>query len=155
MPKPSAAHQRLELLAGTWLGDETCHPSPWNPELHRAKSRSVRRVALGGFHVIGEYEKLDQGEDAFTGHEIYSFEPDSGMYVSHWFDSLGPKGCALRGQWDNDVLTLLGHDPQFGHSRLTYGMAELAEGRYDFKMEMSQDGVEWKTCIEGQYSRQS
>ena len=154
MPKPTAAHSKLEQLAGTWIGTETCHPSPWNPELHSAKSKTVRRVALGGFHAIGDYEKLGEGEDAFTGHEIFSYEPDSDEYVCHWFDSMGPKGCALRGRWQGDTLTLLGHDPQFGHSRLIYGMGELAQGAYSFKMEMSPDGETWTPCIEGRYERQ-
>ena len=25
------AHKKLELLTGTWAGEETCHPSPWTP----------------------------------------------------------------------------------------------------------------------------
>ena len=41
-------HKKLELLTGSWSGEDTCHPSPWNPELHHATGRANCRVALGG-----------------------------------------------------------------------------------------------------------
>ena len=31
MPRPSNDHRRLERFVGTWVGVETCHPSPLDP----------------------------------------------------------------------------------------------------------------------------
>lgn len=30
MPKPTPHHEKLKVLAGTWTGDETMKPSPWD-----------------------------------------------------------------------------------------------------------------------------
>jgi hypothetical protein len=32
MPKPGPEHKRLEVFAGTWIGRELMHPSPWDPK---------------------------------------------------------------------------------------------------------------------------
>ena len=31
MPQPSPGHHKLEVLAGSWEGEETMHPSQWDP----------------------------------------------------------------------------------------------------------------------------
>jgi len=31
MPPPTAEHNRLKALAGSWTAEETLHPSPWDP----------------------------------------------------------------------------------------------------------------------------
>lgn len=151
--QPTTSHKKLELMAGTWSGEETCHPSPWNPALKKVHGRSVHRVAMGGFHVLGDYEQVENGEVGFTGHAVYSFDEATEDYVCHWFDSMWSGASVLRGKWEGDVLTMTNHDPKFGHCKLIYRMGELEQGRYSFRMEMSQDGEEWNVCMEGDYRR--
>ena len=150
-PTPTDAHRALAPLAGDWIGDETCYPSPWNPELQPATGHNRMRVALGGFAVISEYEQVKQGEVTFTGHGVYGYDPDEAVYTCYWFDSMNPKAALLKGQLIDGVLTMTSHDPQFGYYRLIYDLRELGEGRHGFRLEGSQDGEQWQVMQEATY----
>ena len=147
------AHHQLQRLTGAWEGEETCHPSPWNPEKNQALGRATCRLALGGFAVIGDYEQHKGGELSFTGHGVYTYDPATDEYVCHWFDSMGLAPSEFRGKLENGVMTLTCHDEQFGHCRLTYDLTAVEEKRYGFAMDMSQDGVQWQPAMEGSYRR--
>lgn len=154
MTKPTLSHKKLEAFAGSWAGEETCHPSPWNPETKTVLGRAEHRVALGGFHVLGDYEQVENGEIGFTGHAVYSYDEAADSYVCHWFDSMCANASVLRGKWEGGTLTFFNHTPEIGHCRLTYGMADAEKGRYTFRMELSPDGAAWNPCMEGEYTRQ-
>ena len=49
MPKPSPGHSKLAKLAGSWVGEETMHPSPWDPKGGTARGRSKSQLGLSGF----------------------------------------------------------------------------------------------------------
>ena len=57
MPRPSDGHRKLEKIANQWEGDETMHPSPWDPQGGKATGRIKSRVALNGFALIYDYEQ--------------------------------------------------------------------------------------------------
>jgi len=147
-------HKKLGLLAGSWTGEETCHPSPWNPELSHAVGRSCCRVALGGFAVIGDYQQEKPGEPLFSGHAVYTYDPEKDSYGCYWFDCMGLPPAMFRGTFEGDVLTLKMHDEQSGHCRMVYDLREIDTGRYAFRMDLSPDGEEWKPCLEGTYRRE-
>jgi hypothetical protein len=65
MPKPTAAHKQLELLAGDWVGEEIMHPSPWATGGGTATARVRNRVGLDGFAVIQDYVQERGGEPTF------------------------------------------------------------------------------------------
>jgi hypothetical protein len=56
----------------------------------------------------------------------------------------------FRGVFDGEVLTLAHGGPGM-HARFTYDLSE--EGRMKSRMEMSQDGGDWKTLFDGAYER--
>ena len=43
MPTVTDSHKRLHRLAGSWLGQETMHPSPWDPKGGAATARVENR----------------------------------------------------------------------------------------------------------------
>jgi len=49
MPRPLDEHKRLKSLAGTWEGEETLHPSPWDPKGGTAQGRVGSRHPIVGF----------------------------------------------------------------------------------------------------------
>lgn len=150
MPKPTAGHSRLELLAGQWQGDERMYPSPWDPQGGLAVGRTKNWLALNGFALISDYEQEREGVITFSGHGVYTFEPDTGVYTLHWFDCIGSPPEVFSGRFDGDVLTMAHGGPGM-HARLTY---DLTEARILVSnMEMSSDGVEWKTLFDGRYER--
>jgi len=150
MPKPSAGHLKLQTLAGTWEGEETMHPSQWDPQGGTAVGRTRGRVALDGFALLIDYEQERGGAVTFTGHGVMTFDPKSGLYTLHWFDCMGTAPEAFSGRFDGDRLTVAHGGPGM-HARLTYDLSK--PNRMTTKMEMSKDGAVWNTLFDGQYRK--
>jgi hypothetical protein len=149
MPRPTDAHRRLEQLAGTWIGTETMHPSPWDPKGGTATGRIEARMDLGGFFLIEDYVQERGGQVTYRGHGVFGHDAGSGAYTMHWFDCMGGSGEPARGTWDGDTLTLQSQTPM-GHGRYTY---RVAPGEIGFKLEQSRDGREWSTYFDATYRR--
>lgn len=150
MPQPSRGHSRFEQLAGQWQGSEQMYPSQWDPEGGVATGRTTSRLALNGFALISDYEQERDGVVTFTGHGVYTFEPEAGIYTLHWFDSFGSPPEVFTGGFDGDVLTL-GHSGPGMHVRMTWDLT--APGILVAKMEMSLDGAAWNKLFDGRYER--
>jgi len=151
MPKPTDAHRKLQKLVGNWKGDEQLYPSPWDPKGGPAVGRVQNRLALDGFVVIQDYEQERNGSVSFRGHGVFSWDARGQCYVMHWFDSMGTGHEAYRGQFQSDVLTLTSRFPQ-GQSRAVFDLSK--DGHYSFRMDVSPDGNQWHTFMEGNYSRE-
>ena len=150
MPTPTDGHLMLERLAGSWEGEETMHPSQWDPVGGVAVGRNRNKFALGGFALISDYEQARDGAVTFTGHGVYTYDPTEGRYSLHWFDCLGSPPEVFVGGFDGDVLTLAHGGPGM-HARLTYDLA--SPGRMLSQMEMSHEGLEWKALFDAVYER--
>lgn len=149
MPKPTEAHAKLEVFAGEWKGDEILYPSPWAPEKRSAVGRFSARMGLDGMFLITDYQEERDGEVVFRGHGVYGFDPKSGKYTMHWFDSMGMSPAETLGVWEGDTLTFE-NSHAHGKSRYVY---EVGDDQYTFKILSSQDGDEWSTLMEGSYRR--
>lgn len=152
MPKPTEAHRKLEALAGNWLGTETIPPCPWDPKGGTATGRCHNHIRVDGFLLVHDYEQERGGQVTFRGHGVFSYDTAQQCYVLHWWDSMGVAPNVFRGNFTGGTLQMTCVDGQ-GHSRVTW---ELPGGAaYRFKMEMSQDGNQWMTLMEGAYTRQN
>ncbi len=152
MPKVTDHHRRLERLAGRWRGNETMHPSPWDPNGGTAIGRNESRMALGGFALITDYVQERDGKVTFEGHGVMTYDAENERYALHWFDSIGSPEELFTGGFDGDVLTLSHGGPGM-HARLTYDLTR--EDVLGSRMEMSQDGNEWATLFECDYVKVS
>ncbi len=150
MPRPSAGHLLFERLAGFWEGEETMHPSQWDPKGGVAVGRNEHRLALSGFALICEYEQERDGAVTFTGHGVYTYDPKRALYSLHWFDCMGSPPELFVGGVENEVLTLAHGGPGM-HARMTYDFS--IPGTLEGTMEMSPDGKEWKVLFEAVYKR--
>jgi len=150
MPKPGPEHKKLELLAGTWSGEEKMHPSAWDPKGGVASVSMASRVACDGFYVVGDYEQRRESTVTFRGHSVYGIDPKSQEVVLNWFDSMGMGGDVFRGKFQGQVLTLECKNAM-GHHRLTYDFSE--KGTLRSKMESNQDGKKWSPMFDGVYHK--
>jgi hypothetical protein len=150
MPQLTPGHEKFERMAGRWIGEETMHPSPWDPAGGTATGETSSRVALGGFALIIDYTQTRDGAVTFTGHGVWTFDAKRDLYVLHWFDSIGGPPEIFEGRPEGEVLTVSHGGPGM-HARLTYNM-ENPDVQLN-SMEMSQDGVDWKTLFDGRYTR--
>lgn len=150
MPKPSAGHDRLSQLVGNWEGEETMHPSPWDPGGGLAIGRNRYASALGGFAVLCDYEQERDGAITFSGHGVYTYDPKADRYALHWFDSMGSPPEVFTGRFEGDVLTLAHGGPGM-HVRMTTDLS--TEGVMKARMEMSKDGADWNVLFDAVYRR--
>ena len=96
-PQPTPEHRKLARLAGTWKGTENMQPSQWCPEGMKADGVTRSRVALGGFCVVSDYEQSMAGKVTYSGHGVYTIDPESKEVVLHWFDSMAGMREEFRG----------------------------------------------------------
>lgn len=150
MPEPSDGHRRLQQLVGDWEGEETMHPSQWDPKGGSALGRNRNRLDLGGFAVVSDYSQERDGQVTFTGHGVYTYSPESDQYTLHWFDCLGTPPEVFVGDLEDNVLTLAHGGPGM-HARMTSDFS--TDGLMGAKMEMSPDGAEWQVLFEATYRR--
>ena len=150
VPKPTPEHRRLEALAGEWTGEETLHPSPWEPESRTATGRFSNRVGVDGMFLINDYEEESDGQIVFRGHGVYGWDPARARYTMLWFDSMGASPRENLGVWEGDTLTFTGHGEQ-GSARYIYTVHD--PDRFAFRIEASRDGVSWTPIMEGDYTR--
>src|SRR5947208_1920101 len=151
MPKPTEKHAKLQSLAGTWVGEETMYPSPWDPKGGPALGRTESRLDLDGFYLLSDYTQERGGRTSYKGHGVFGYDPGSGSYTMHWFDSMGfPCTVPAKGTWEGNRLLFQSASPM-GQGRFTYEFER--EGKYRFKLENSRDGKEWTTFMEGNYTR--
>ena len=148
MPKPTAAHRKLEQLLGSWSGEEKMSPSPWDPKGGTAIGRVENRSAVDGFVVVQDYVQELDGTASFRGHGVFSVEGEE--ILLHWWDSMGLPPNVFRGQFEGNTLTLSFAGAQ-GHHRTVFSLTE--PNQYEFRMDVSQDGQEWYTFMEGTYAR--
>jgi len=152
MPKPTAAHQRLNVLAGKWKGQEKMHPSPWDPQGGMAEATIDNQLVLDGFAIAQSYAQRRGGAISFTGHCVMNYDGEAKEYQMHWWDSMGTPVNVFRGQFQGQSLVLTGQNPM-GHSRSTFDLSQAGAGRYSFKMEFSPDGKQWGPFMDGNYVR--
>lgn len=150
MPQLTDAHRQLHRLVGNWEGSETLSPSPWDPAGGPAIGRSWNRVILDGFAVVHDYEQTRNGEVSFRGHGVFTWNPREQQYYLHWFDSMGTTVNTYRGRMEGDVLAVEAVDPEM-KSRAFFDLAR-PDG-YTFRMDVSPDGAQWTTFMEGRYAR--
>jgi hypothetical protein len=150
MPKPTDAHRKLQMLAGTWRGEEKMFPSPWDPKGGNAVGRIDNRLALDGFAVVQDYEQQRGDVANYRGHGIFTWDATLQSYLLYWLDSLGVGQNIFRGSFDEKTLRLTSQSPQ-GYTRASWEFT--SDKTYFYRMEVSGDGSQWQTMMEGTYSR--
>jgi hypothetical protein len=149
MSKPTKFHTKLEALAGDWSGDETIHPTPWDPQGGPAKGAMKCRVDCDGFVLIQDYTQKRGGKVTYHGHGVLGYDAKEQRYLWHWSDSMsGVPGSVTRGEWKGNKLSFQ-HAHEMGHSRYTYTFNK--DGSLGFTIENSQDGAQWAPFITAKY----
>ena len=150
MPTPTDGHRKFAKLAGNWKGEEKMYPSNWDPKGGTAVAKLNSRIDLSGFAMLSDYIQEREGKVTFTGHSVTTFDPKEDLYSMHWFDCMGSHPEVFRGKFTGDRL-VVSHGGPGMHARMTYDLSDPA--KMTAKMEMSQDGKEWKTLFDGSYTK--
>jgi hypothetical protein len=151
MPQVTEHHRKLAQLAGEWEGTEKIHVSPMSPQERSTTGHTSSRMDFGGFFLVSDYVQKCNGQVCFRGHGVYGWDPRKEKYTMHWFDVMGgDPGAPGLGAWDGNKLAFV-HEHPMGFGRYSYIMEN--EKTYKFVIELSQDGMNWMTFMDGTYRR--
>lgn len=147
MPKVSEEMARLtELFRGTWRGEETLYPSPWDPAGGTGYGTWIVRPSVDGFCLLVDYDEERDGKIAYRGHGVHGWDSGEGCFFAYWFDSSGVMPRAgNRARLDGDRYTY-----QDGHNRFTY---TWRDGVFEFLLETARDGAPFAPVHEARYRR--
>lgn len=149
MPKPGPNHKQLAKLAGNWTGEEKMSPSPWDPKGGTATGKVKNTIALDGFLIVQDYEQIRDGKTSFRGIGLFTWNENKKCNEIVWADSMGGTAQIFAGKWEGDVLRCTNEGPM-GITRCAF---DVSGGGYKFLMDVSKDGKQWQTMMEGKYRR--
>lgn len=110
----------------------------------------VGRFALEDACVFADEVMEVDGSVTNRFHKVFGFDPRKQVYTLHLFDSEGANPpTRAEGGWDGETLTLNQETP-FGLLRYVYS---FSGDEYRHRTEVSDDGEQWSTFIEGRYRR--
>jgi len=151
MPKPAPEVQRLGYFVGKWQGEGELKPGPFGPGGKFTTSDNNEWFPGGFFLVMHSEQKSPMGNG--QGMMVVGYNADDKVYTFHAIDSMGEAETAT-GTVQGDTWTWLGESKMGGRpfkSRFT--IKELSPTSYSMKFDMSTDGTNWMTMMEGKATK--
>jgi hypothetical protein len=150
---PLPPEKRLAYFAGTWDYRFEMRPSPFGPGgLVTGTDRD--EILTGGFQLLRRYET--QGPfGRLEGVEILGWDAELGSYFQRGFDSEG-RTHVYRGSVTGDTWTWT-FEARAGdrdyRARIT--ICQVSPGEQRYRSEISEDGEDWTTVLEGVLTRRA
>ena len=113
MPKPGPEMKDLRVLIGTWTSDEKYEVSPMMPAGGTGSGLNTCRLGPGGFSILLE-QRSKSAMGPFSGHGVYSWDPDQKAYKVAWVDSMTPGLQLETGHKEGENLVFTGESMMGG-----------------------------------------
>ena len=151
MPKPAPELAKLDYLAGTWTSDADLMASPFGPGGKMTSTDEVRWMEGKFFLVM--HSKFTGAMGDGTSLAIFGYDPEKKVYTYNEFNSMGQANHS-EGTVDADTWTWNSDENMGGQAfKGRFTMKALTPTSYTYKFEMSQDGTNWKTAMEGKATK--
>ena len=148
MPKPGPEQKNLDYFAGNWKTTGDLKPGPMGPG---GKFTGTDRVEWmpGGFFLVSHTQGSSSTMGKWTGLAIYGYDAQKKAYTYDEFNSNGEVVHAT-GAFDGKVWTW-SSDMTMGDKSVKthFILTETSPTAYTYKFEMSQDGNNWATVMDG------
>ena len=99
-PKPTAQHQLLTSMVGTWDATMKMEGAEFPGEM-------TAKLECGGLWLASDY-KSEFGGVKFSGKGLDGYDTNKKKYVSVWVDSMSTSPMLLEGNIDGDKLVMTG-----------------------------------------------
>jgi hypothetical protein len=147
MPKPGAELKNLNFYLGSWKETGDMKPGAMGPGGKFAGTNRGEWMQGGFYLVVHSQGTSPTGKESALS--IYGYDTDKKVYTYDEFNSSGSPIHAT-GTFDGKVWTwtgdmVMGGQPIKSHFILT----ETSATSYEFKLEMSQDGTNFATVMDG------
>lgn len=148
MPQPTAEHKELALWIGSWSGKGEMKAGPFGPGGPMAWTEECSWFGGSEFHVIC-HSKGTVPTGPMKGMGIIGYDPNKKVYTHYGVDNNGWAGFS-EGTRSGKSWTYRGSETVEGktyHSR--FNMTMTSATKMDFDWQMSEDGTDWVTLMEG------
>jgi hypothetical protein len=150
-PKPGPELKKLDILAGSWTLDGDLKPGAMGPGGKMTETQKCDWMEGGFFLVCHSDFKSSMGNG--NGLSIMGYAVDDKTYSYREFNSWGEFNDS-KGTVDGDSWTWIS-DEKMGEvtvkSRFT--MKITSSTSYTFTFEMSHDGTNWSTVMDGKATK--
>ncbi len=153
-PPPGAELQKLDFLTGHWTAEGSYTPGP--PGTPSSKwSGSSDIEWMDGKYFLIEHNDMNLGPmGKIKEMAVYGYDSDQKVYTYTAFDSMGEAekstGTVNGDTWVWNSDEKMGGVPMKGR----FTMKVLSPTLYTMKFELSQDGTNWMTGMEGTATKQ-
>lgn len=149
--KPALELSKLDYFAGDWSTDTDMKPGPMGPGGKITSTGDAHWMDGKFFMVIHSKFKSAMGDGVSLA--VMGFDAEKKVYTYNDFDSMGQAGRAV-GTVDGDTWTF-NSDENFGGQAFKgrYTMKIVSPTSYTFKYEISKDGTEWTTMMDGKATK--
>jgi hypothetical protein len=150
---PAPELKKLDFLAGDWTDEGTMTMGSSGTPSTKWTMTTHAEWMDGNFFLV-EHDDADLGSmGKSTELAILGYDSDKKMYTYHAFSSTGEAGSST-GTVDGDTWTWLSTE-HFGGTPMKgrYTIKVLSPTSYTMKYELSKDGTNWTTAMEGKATK--
>jgi hypothetical protein len=151
-PTPAPELKKLDFMTGDWTAEGTVNPGPGMPG--GKFSETTHADWMEGNFFLVEHSDFDMtGMGKGKELAVLGYDPDRKVYTYHAFNTVGEAGDST-GTVDGDTWTWTS-DEHFGGKIMKgrYTMKVLSPTSYTMKYELSPDGKNWTTAMEGKSTK--
>jgi len=150
-PKPAPELSKLDFLAGNWITDTDMKPGPMGPG-GKMTSKGEAHWMEGKFFLV-MHSKFTGAMGDGMALAVMGYDPEKKVYTYNDYDSMGQAGRST-GTVDGDTWTWTSDENMGGQSfKGRYTMKVLSPTSYTFQYEMSKDGTNWTTVMDGKATK--
>ena len=151
-PTPAPELKKLEMFAGDWTAEGTMTPAPGAPSSKWTMTTHAEWME-GNFFLV-QHDAMNLGAMGNVKEiAVMGYDPDNKVYTYKAFTSMG-EAVNSTGTLDGDTLTWLSDEHINGQTmKGRFIMKILSPTAYDMKFELSQDGKQWMTAMEGKATK--
>jgi Protein of unknown function (DUF1579) len=151
-PTPAPELKKLEMFTGDWTAEGTQTPEPGVPS--SKWSMTTHSEWMEGNFFLVERSDLDLGAMGKGKNlAVMGFDPDRGVYTYRAFSSFGEVEDAA-GKLEGDTFTWASTEHMGGKTMQgRFTMKILSPTSYTMKFELSSDGKQWVTGMEGKATK--
>jgi len=151
MPKPAPEVSKLDYLAGDWISEGDMKPGPMGPGGKITSTDQVKWMEGKFFIVMNSKFKGAMGDG--TALAVMGFDPDKKVYTYNEYNSMGQVNHS-EGTITGDTWNWTSDENMGGQTfKGRYTMKVLSPTAYSFKYEVSQDGANWTTVMDGKSTK--
>jgi hypothetical protein len=149
---PAAELKKLDFMSGDWTAEGTINPHAGMPGGKFTETTHADWMQGNYFlvqHTDGDFGSMGKVKEL----AVLGYDPDKKTYTYHAFDSVGAAANST-GTVDGDTWTWTADEHMGGMTmKGRYTMKVLSPTSYTMKYELSKDGTNWTTAMEGKATK--